>query len=322
MKEIHLKDMRHAAEEGRAVSRDTALEILKSDAGEIPEILACATQLRKRYFGNSIHLCSIMNAKSGGCSEDCAFCAQSAHHRTQAKVFPLASTEELVSTYQAASKLPIDHFGVVASGKALKDAEVLQICEAPKSHTNPRVSWCASLGCLDKERLRILKNAGFKRFHHNLETSESFFPSICSTHSYSMRVETVRTAKEVGMEVCCGGILGLGETLDQRVEFASFLAGEEVDSIPLNFLIPIPGTKLEEQTVMKPMDMLRSIAMFRMMNPKAEVKVCAGRVHLRDLQSMVFYAGATGIMAGPLLTVAGRDRDQDRQMLEDLELLV
>ncbi|MFP5212615.1 MAG: biotin synthase BioB [Acidobacteriota bacterium] len=321
MKESNLKDMRRAAEQGVAVNEETALAILQCDADEIPEVLAAATMLRKRYFGRTIHLCSIMNAKSGSCSEDCTFCAQSAHHETHSSTFPLASRDELIGTYREASELPIGHFGVVTSGRALSDSDVSRICDAARSCSKPGVEWCASLGCVDRDRLLKLKEAGFKRFHHNLESSESFFPSVCTTHSYELRIETVRTVKEVGLEICCGGILGLGESLEQRVEFASILAREKVDSIPLNFLIPIAGTRLENLQPMAPLDMIRSIAMFRMMNPASELKVCAGRVHLRDLQSMLFYAGATGMMVGPLLTVAGRDVQQDMQVLRDLGLI-
>ncbi|MEM5786594.1 MAG: biotin synthase BioB [Syntrophobacteraceae bacterium] len=318
MNEAARKEMRSAAEIGVPVPREIAMEILLCGPDEIPEVLSCATLVRKRYFGDGLLMCSIMNAKSGACGEDCAFCAQSAHHRTKTEVSPLTPVEEIEATYLRAAELPVSHFGVVTSGKSLMGADIDMICGAARRTHDPRLAWCASLGCLDKDLWSKLKDAGFRRFHHNLETAESFFPNICTTHSYALRIDTVRAVKEVGLEICCGGILGLGESLEQRVEFAEILAREDVDSIPLNFLIPIAGTRLEFQEVMKPLDMIRSIAMFRLMNPGAEVKVCAGRVHLRDLQSMVFYAGATGIMIGDLLTVAGRNPEKDLRMIEDL----
>jgi biotin synthase len=231
----------------------------------------------------------------------------------------LRAKEEIIEAYQAAKRLPIAHFGVVTSGMALKNNDINVICEAIRSTTDSDVVWCASLGCLGENQLKALKAAGLKRFHHNLETAESFFPSICSTHTYAHRLATVRAAKEVGMEICCGGILGMGESLEQRVELSLALARERVNSIPLNFLIPIKGTALEKQKPMKPLDIIRCIAMFRMMNPRAEIRVCAGRLQLSDLQSMIFFAGATGMMIGPLLTVAGRNVEEDLQMLEDLE---
>lgn len=310
--------MRRAAEAGQAIDRLVAMEILTCGADEIPEVLACASMVRKKHFGDSLLLCSIMNAKSGACSEDCSFCAQSARHGTHAQVFPLAVVEELEAAYLRAAELPVSHFGVVTSGRAVSADDVEVICEAARRTADPRLGWCASLGCLDRGLLASLKEAGFKRFHHNLETAQSFFPSVCSTHSYQLRLDTVRAARQAGLETCCGGILGLGESLEQRVEFAETLADEKVNSIPLNFLIPIPGTRLEKSEIMKPLDMVRSIAMFRMMNPESELRVCAGRVHLRDLQSMVFYAGATGIMIGDLLTVAGRNPREDLKMIEDL----
>jgi len=318
MKEAARKEMRLAAETGVSVSEEIALEILRGGPDDIPEILACTSLARRRKFGDGLLMCSIMNAKSGACSEDCSFCAQSAHHRTKAEIFPLAEVVEIETAYLKAAELPVSHFGVVTSGKALKEKDINAICEAARRTHDPRLTWCASLGCLDRNQLLALKDAGFKRFHHNLETAESFFPSICSTHPYSLRIDTVRAVKEAGLEICSGGILGLGESLEQRVEFAAILAREKVDSIPLNFLIPIQGTRLEFQEIMKPLDMIRAIAMFRMMNPESELKVCAGRIHLRDLQSMVFYAGATGIMIGDLLTVAGRDPKADLRMVEDL----
>ncbi len=276
--------------------------------------------MRRRSFGDRLRFCSIMNAKSGACSEDCSFCAQSVHHHTEARVAGLASIEEMIASYEESSRYPIDHFGLVTSGKALGQKDLDTLCKIPGMHSNGRVGWCASLGCLDLEALKALKGSGFKRFHHNLETARSFFPRVCTTHGYDQRIETIRLAAEAGLEVCCGGILGLGETEEQRVEFAALLAREKVTAIPLNFLIPVEGTRQEATPEMKPLDMIRSIAMFRMMNPPAEIKVCAGRVNLRNLQSMLFYAGATGMMIGSLLTVAGREVERDLRMLKDLEV--
>jgi biotin synthase len=305
---------------GEPVSAQTALAILHCPSDDIPEILSAATVMRQRYFGNRISLCSILNAKSGACGEDCAFCAQSSFHRTDAEVLGLQTKEAIVEACRAAKKMPIAHFAVVTSGRALKSNDINRICEAIRSSPDSDVAWCASLGCLSKNQIKALKAAGLKRFHHNLETAESFYPTICSTHAYAERLATVRTVKELGMEICCGGVLGMGESLEQRVELALALAREQVNSIPLNFLIPIKGTPLEKQEPMRPLDIIRSIAMFRMVNPQAEIRVCAGRLHLRDLQSMIFYAGATGMMIGPLLTVAGRNVEEDLQMLKDLEV--
>ncbi|HID29236.1 MAG TPA: biotin synthase BioB [Desulfobacterales bacterium] len=315
-----LTKVHDAAQKGKPVSAQTALAILRCPSYNIPEILHAATRMRQGYFGDSVTLCSILNAKSGACMEDCAFCAQSAFYGTAVQSLGLRTKKAIIEAYQAAKEYPIAHFGVVTSGRALKTNDINDLCEAIRRCPDSDVGWCASLGCLSKNQLKILKGAGLKRFHHNLETAESFYPTICSTHLYAERLATVRAVKDLGMEICCGGILGMGESLEQRVELALALAGEQVDSIPLNFLIPIKGTPLERQKPMWPLDIIRSIAMFRLVNPQAEIRVCAGRLHLRDLQSMMFYAGATGMMMGPLLTVAGRNMEEDLQMLKDLEI--
>jgi biotin synthase len=320
MREIEFKAIEEAVEKGLPVSDELALGVLGSEGRDLPRLFAAASRARERYFGSAVRLCSILNARSGACGEDCAFCAQASCHQTGVKPVPLLSVTELIEAYEKASELPISHFGVVTSGCALSTRGVERISRAVRSRKTAGLSWCASLGCLDKDQLAALKEAGLKRFHHNLETAESFFPQICTTHTYEKRLETVRAAREAGLEVCCGGILGMGESFEQRVEFAGILARERVDSIPLNFLIPIPGTRMENLEVMKPRDILRTVAMFRLTNPSAEIKVCAGRVHLRDLQAMLFHAGATGMMIGPLLTVAGRDVSHDLQMLRDLEV--
>lgn len=309
----------HAAA-GTPISAEFALAVLKAAPAELPRIFAAAAGLKLRRFGDTVHLCSIMNARCGACSEDCAFCAQAACHATNTETYGLRSAELIHAEFAEAEKLPVSHFGVVTSGGALNDAEVERVAEAFRSKSSDGLHWCGSLGCLNEAQLARLKAAGMKRFHHNLETAESYFPSVCTTHTYADRLVTLRAAKKVGLEVCCGGILGLGETLEQRVEFAEIVAREQVDSIPLNFLVAIPGTRLEGTPPMQPLEILRTVAMFRLVNPAAEIKVCAGRLLLRDMQAMLFFAGASGMMVGRLLTVAGRNVEADLQMLRDLEL--
>ncbi len=303
------------------IDDDTALDILRTPAVEIPELLAAASHVRAHHFGNRVNACAIVNAKSGACSEDCAFCAQSASHQTDAAVYPLLDDERLTASYRAAAKHPIQHFGIVTSGETLDPSETRRFADlARKTGEINHVQWCASLGALTPSDLNQLRRAGVRRYHHNIETAPDFFPNICSTHTFNERLETIRSARTAGLETCCGGILGMGETPDQRVAMARILSMENVDSIPLNFLVPVPGTRLEGTPPMTPLDILRTLAMFRLVCPTAEIKVCAGRLLLRDMQSMVFYAGATGIMIGDLLTIAGRDPESDLQMLRDLEV--
>jgi biotin synthase len=320
MENRELRAIQEAAENGRPISEELALGVLQSSTADLPQIFAAASMVRHRYFGNSVRLCSILNAQSGACSEDCAFCAQASCHDTEIEVRPLCSKEAMAEAFDKAAELPVTHFGVVTSGCSLSADGVERVCSAVRENKHARLNWCASLGCLDYDQLCALKAAGLKRFHHNIETAQSFFPQICTTHSWEMRLETIRKARNAGLEVCCGGIFGLGESLEQRVEFAMTLVREAVDSIPINFLVPIQGTRLEKMQAPKPLDILRTVAMFRLTNPRAEVKVCAGRLHLDDMQSMIFLAGANSMMIGPLLTVAGRNVERDLKMLRDLEV--
>ena len=302
------------------MTEELALAVLNATSDEMPELFAAANRLRLKNFGSKVRLCSIVNAKSGSCSEDCAFCAQSAHHNTHVETYDMLEGEKLASSFKDAKKNPIKNFGIVTSGEGLEPKDIDNIIDAVEKEPSDKTAWCASLGIITDDELSRLYSKGVKRFHHNLETAESYFDNICTTHNYSERLDMVRRAKKSGMEVCCGGLLGLGESFEQRVELAFTISHENVDSIPLNFHIPVEGTRLEKLELMKPLDILKTIVMFRLVNPNSEVKISAGRIHLRDLQSMVFYAGATGIMIGDLLTVAGRKVEKDMKMLEDLNL--
>lgn len=325
MKHTDIEQIRAYASRSESIPEHLALEVLKSRPDEIMTLMSIAHELKVKHFGYKGRMCSIVNGKKGNCSEDCSFCAQSAHHKgVKIDTYPMKDNDFLNESYlEAASNRPIDRFGIVVAldsmnGKGVDKIRdyVTALPEDMKAKTKP----CASLGTLSEDQLGQLKDAGLVRYHHNLETSESFFPSICSTHTYETRLKTVRAAKRVGLETCVGGILGMGETLEDRVEFAKILAREGVDSVPLNFLVAIEGTPLQGTQPMEPMEIIRAIVMFRLTNPTAEVKICAGRQHLRSLQSMVFFAGATGLMIGPLLTTPGARMEDDIQMLKDLGL--
>lgn len=321
MKDILRKALKSCVDNNEALNGSDALALLECGAGDVPEIIWAANAVRQRKFGNRITLCSIVNAKSGACEEDCAFCAQSAHHNgCNVECYSLLSQEKLIEAFDQAVEQPIKNFGVVTSGGVLGNRDLQVISKTIATRKHDKTSWCASLGCLNVEQLRELKATGLKRYHHNLETARSFFPQICTTHDYDIRLDTIKAAKEAGLEVCCGGLLGMGESLEQRVEFAQALATLRVDQIPLNFLVPVSGTPLEDRPFMKPLEMLRAIAMFRLVCPEVSLKVAAGRVQLNRLQSIIFYAGCNAMMIGDLLTIAGGDVAEDLQMLEDLEL--
>ena len=306
---------------GQVLTFDEAMAVLDAPPRLMPLLMYAASEVRSRRFSDSVRLCSIFNARCGACPEDCAFCAQSVHHATDVTAFPMVSAAEIASAARSAVGNPVSHFGVVTSGARLDDTDVGAVCSAIPDVKQAGLIPCASLGMLDDAQFLRLKQAGLVRYHHNLETARSFFPRICTTHTFDDRLAAVRRAKAAGLEVCSGGVFGMGETREQRVELAMSLRDEGVASIPLNFLVPVRGTPLENAEPMTPLEILKTVVMLRMVCQSAEIKVCAGREkHLRDLQSMFFYAGATGIMVGNYLTTAGRPVEQDLQLLDDLEV--
>ncbi|GAB4295023.1 MAG: biotin synthase BioB [Desulfuromonadia bacterium] len=289
---------------------------------EIDTLFFVANRLRQKHFGNRVHLCSIINAKSGRCPENCAFCAQSVHHSTDAPVYPLASVERIVAEAGDAAARGARCYGIVTSGTRVSDREIDTICEAVRIiRERYDITPSCSLGILSQQQLLKLKEAGVGTYHHNLETSRSFFPRICTTHDYEEDVETIRAAKRVGLPVCSGGLFGMGEERRDRVELALLLRELGVDSIPLNFLNPVPGTPLAGLSAITPRECLVTIAIFRVITPRASISVCGGREYnLRDLQSWIFTAGANGMMIGNYLTTSGRNPEDDHRMLADLGL--
>lgn len=283
-----------------------------------------ATKIREHFKGNRVFTCSIVNAKSGMCSEDCAFCAQSKYHKTNISVYPLLTKQELVEKGMYMAERGANKFSFVTSGKKLSKKEINTICEAAILLTEKTdLKICASLGILDEESALCLKQAKITRYHHNLETAKSFFKNICTTHDYEEDVATLKVAKKVGLEVCSGGIMGLGEKFSHRLELAEFLSHLDVDSIPINFLNPIKGTKLQNMPLLPPMEGLISIAIFRFLNPDKDITICGGReVCLGDFQSWIFLAGANGIMIGNYLTTRGRNIKHDLEMIKQQNLEV
>ncbi|MFH2011504.1 MAG: biotin synthase BioB [Pseudomonadota bacterium] len=291
---------------------------------DIISLISFANSIREELKGNFIDLCAIINAKSGKCSEDCAFCSQSAHYNTDIERYPLVAEEEIIERAIEASNMGANKFSIVISGGNIKDPDELRsICKTFEGMSSRvTIGRCASLGTLTRETASDLKKAGLERYHHNLETSESFFPKICTTHSYQERVKTIKIAKDVGFKVCCGGIFGIGETPEQRLEFAFTLKELEVDSIPINFLNPIPGTPLENAPPIPPMEILKIVSIFRFIHPTRDIRVCGGRQrNLRDVQPLMYLAGANGAMIGNYLTTPGSDYKEDLQLIEDLMLV-
>jgi len=309
---------------GEGISGDEAMELTASYQENFYEILSITDKVRKKFHGIEVNLCSIVNAKSGLCAEDCSFCAQSVKYNTGVDTFSMAGPEKVISAAIAAEKRGAREFSIVTSGtKVEKDSDVALLEKTLSAmRQNSSMERCASIGMVGKATLTRLKDAGLESFHHNLETSRSFFPSICTTHDYDDDVEAVRVAKELGLYVCSGGIFGLGESWSDRVELAATLKDLDVDSIPVNFLNPRPGTPLEAAKNLNPRECLMIIALIRLMMPAKDIVVCGGRdTNLRDMQALLFVAGANGMMIGDYLTTPGRDSDKDLKMIEDLGLV-
>lgn len=309
---------------------EEALFVLKIEGEYIFDLFALTNRVRRFYVGDEISLCAIINARSGRCSEDCAFCSQSAHASSRIENFDLIETGKALDGARAALAAGAGKYGIVTSGYGFsggskKDRigldKVLDYIRAIKD--GAPIHRCVSLGIIDYERALELKEAGVMEYHHNLETAESFFAQICSTHSYQEDVDTIKAVKRAGLRACAGGIFGLGETDEHRVELAMKLRELDVDSVPINILNPIAGTRLENATPLKPFTILKIIAMFRLVMPDKDIKVAGGRErNLRDLQSLIFAAGANSTMIGSYLTTQGRPAEDDLRMIEDLELSV
>ncbi|GBR72620.1 biotin synthase BioB [Candidatus Termititenax aidoneus] len=293
-------------------TKSDGLAILNTPVAELPELMRQAREIRDKHTGQHAQLCSIVNAKSGACPEDCAYCAQSGQHQTGVETYALLPPEKILAKALLAKKNGAHCFGIVTSGKGLSPRDIEQVVEAVRLIAAEDIHAAASLGIIEKESLQKLKNAGLRRYHHNLETAESYFAQICTTHTYEDRVRTARAAKAVGLELCCGGIIGLGETKEQRVELVMALAELAPESVPLNFLNPIAGTRLANLQPLDINDICRTIALFRFFLPDKNIGVMGGREQLlRDRQDLVFEAGANGFMLGDYLTTAGNSVESD-----------
>jgi len=309
---------------GYAVSYEDACELAHLPEGDTMDLLFCAHKIKKMRAEKETILCSIINAKSGFCSEDCAFCAQSAHHRTEIKTYPLLDKNEIVNRAIELERGGATRYSIVTSGYMLTDEELDIICRSAAAIARETgLTVCASLGMLTETTARRLAEGGIAVYHHNLETARSFFDNVCTTHNYDEDIKTVKLAKAAGMKVCSGGILGLGETWEQRVELAVTLKKLDVDGIPINFLNPIPGTRMENRPLLKPIEALKCIAIFRFVNPDKNILICGGReVTLRDYQSWAILAGANGLMIGNYLTTQGRNIKMDIDMVKDHQALL
>ena len=287
----------------------------------LPELMALADKTRNEFAGPKIDLCNILNAKSGLCGEDCKFCAQSGRHSTAASKYPLKTDKEILAAARSAKEMGADRFDIVTSGNVLTASEIKRIAGCISGiRENIGIKMCASLGKLDEKSLRLLKRSGLSRYHHNIETSPRYFKKIVTTHSFEDRVKTIKAAKKAGLEVCSGGIIGMGETWLDRIEMAFTLKKLNVDSVPINILVPIKGTPFEDIRGISAAEAIRTIALFRIILKDKTIKLAAGRESaLKDYQAMAFMAGANGMLIGGYLTIKGRALAEDRKLVEEIK---
>ncbi len=304
---------------GEPISRDEALAVLNSLDDELLDVLQAAYLIRKNFFGKKVSLHVLKNAKSGACPEDCSFCSQSKSSTADVEEYEMQSADEIVASAQDAIDMQALRYCVVTSSRAPSESEMKTITAAASriKQEYPQLELCASMGFLTEDKAQRLKDSGVDRFNHNLETSANFYPSICSTHKFEDRVETARTVKKVGLDLCCGGLIGMGESLEDRVDLALSLKELKTDSAPINFLDPREGTGLEDRERLSPNDCLRTLVMFRFVLTYAEVRIAGGReTCLRNLQPLSLYP-ANSMFTNGYLTTGGQDFAADKQMIED-----
>ncbi len=310
---------------GGEISRQEALGLTSTDDGLMDVLIEASAEIKKHFSGNQVELCSIISAKTGSCKEDCAYCSQSAHYKTGIQSHNLLPKEVVVNTAKNSQANGAIHFCVVTSGKGPEDTEeftmLLETIREIGKETN--IHRCCSLGQVTLEQARALKEAGIERFNHNLDTSQRYYPNIITSHTFQDRLQTLKNLKTAGIELCSGGIIGMGETWEDRIDLAFTLKELEVDSVPLNYLNPIKGTPLEhvERTPVK--DFLKTIAIFRFILPRQAVRYAGGRTlnMTPEEQALGLKAGINAMLIGNYLTTTGRSPTEDMKMLSEMDLV-
>ena len=289
---------------GYRITRNDELTIFK--ICDFMELCQAADEIREKFSGNQVELCSIINGKSGHCSENCRFCAQSAFNKTDCETYDFIEDEKIVARAVQDANEGVHRFAIVTSGRSLSGADFEKAINVYKKMSSTlKMNFCASFGFLTKDQLLRLKDAGVTRYHHNIETSRRNFPNICTSHTFDMKLETIKTVKEIGMKICSGGIIGMGETFEDKIDMALTLSEAGVDSIPINALMPIKGTPFENIRQLSEDEILRTIAMFRFINPQSTIRLAAGRKLLSNSGEKAFNAGANAMITGNMLTTSG-----------------
>lgn len=303
---------------GRRITRQDDLSMFLTC--DLKELCEGADRIREYFIGDKVDLCSIINGRSGRCPEDCKYCAQSAHNHTSCEIYDFLPEEKIVEACKLNESEGVDRFSIVTAGRSLSGEEFEKAIHAYETmHSECKIDLCASMGFLNAEQLHRLHEAGVTSYHHNIETSKRNFPNICTTHTYEQKIETLKLVKKEGMCACSGGIIGMGETWEDRLDMAVSLDELGIDSIPINALMPIKGTPLENQPQLTEDEILRTIAFFRYINPEANIRLAAGRALLTNDGEIAFQSGASATITGNMLTtVACATIRSDKQMLENL----
>lgn len=301
---------------GGRIEKEEALWLYRQPVAELSRL---ADEIRQKRCGNGFDLCTILNGKSGRCPENCRFCAQSAHHPTGVEEYPLLSVEKIVEEGKKQEAKGALRYAVVTSGRCLSEEELEQLCEAmERLHQETKLGLCVSCGLLTEEQYRRLRAAGVSRIHNNLETSERYFPQICTTHRFSDKVAAIRAAQAAGLSVCSGGIMGMGETAEDRIDLALSLRELGITSVPINLLNPIAGTPLAGRQPLSEEELRRIVAVYRFLLPEAAIRLAGGRGLLEDKGEGCFCGGANAAISGDMLTTAGITLETDRSLLHGL----
>lgn len=313
---VYVETLGNKILEGTTITKQEAIELYEQP---LQELCQKANEIRKQFCSNGFDICTIINGKSGRCSENCRFCAQSAYSHTNAAEYPLLPAEEIVAQAKMNDKQGVLRYSIVTSGKRLSDQEVDKMCETVQNiKEKTGISVCISFGLLKEEQYRKLKAAGVTRVHNNLETSRKNFPNICTTHTFEDKVNAIRAAQAAGLSVCSGGIMGLGESPEDRIDMALTLRELGIKSVPVNMLNPIPGTPLEQNKKLTAEDMCRIVAVYRFILPDASIRLAGGRGLLPDKGRSCFLSGANAAISGDMLTTAGITVETDMKLLKEL----
>ncbi|MGN0665380.1 MAG: biotin synthase BioB [Huintestinicola sp.] len=301
---------------GGRITKEQAIELTNVS---LDELCSAADELRRRFCGDGFDICTIINGKCGRCSEDCKYCAQSAHYRSDVEEYPLLDTEEIIRQAKYNAERGVLRYSIVTSGRSLSDSEIDKVCESIKAvREQVGIEVCVSFGLIGYEQFVKIKNAGASRVHCNMESSRSFFPSVCSTHTYDEKIETLKAAKKAGLSICSGGIIGLGETMEDRIDMAFTIRELGVKSVPVNFLNPIKGTPYENNILPDDDEKRRIVAIYRFIIPDAVIRLAGGRGLIADKGEGCFVSGANAAISGDMLTTSGITIETDMKLLKKL----